>query len=437
MITRPSTHHSCARTWAAGAVLGVLAGLLGAYPSAAQQRSSSPDRAGAGTWVTAWSTSQQVLGDTAITNATVRLIARVTAPGDAVRIRLDNGFGADSIRIARAYVGLRVQGSLIAAGSNRQVTFNQSPEVILPPGGTVWSDPVPIQVLAQQDLAVSLYVPGTAVRPSQHTNAVVTSYRTADGAGDAAANEGRAPFTTTFTSTWWLKAIDVQTISAAGTIVAFGDSITDGTCATLDAHDRWIDLLAVRLGLQDQAGRPGARPGLKAVINEGIGGNTVTRDGLRPAPDSLPGIERLDRDVLSHHGVTDVVLFMGTNDLRREASVAQIEAGLSAIISRVKAKGIRVVGVTMIPRHNAPPNGTNTGWDAEKSRRRNEINQWIRTKAGFDAVLDFDAVVKDASQPDLMQPAFNCGDGIHPSPAGYYALGRSILVSVFQENGDR
>src|SRR5207342_3078455 len=149
-------------------------------------------------------------------------------------------------------------------------------------------------------------------------------------------------------------------------------------CSTLDAYDRWVDVLAVRLALQ--SGRTGGGGGpLLAVVNEGIGGNTATRESLHPPPDSLPGVERLDRDVLSHHGVTDVIVFMGTNDLRRDASVEQIEAGIADILARVKAKGLRVTGVTMIPRHNAAPNGTNTGWNAEKSRRRNEINAWIRT----------------------------------------------------------
>jgi lysophospholipase L1-like esterase len=394
-------------------------------------------RAPAGTtgggWITAWGTSQQTLGEATISNGTVRLVARVTAPGDTIRLRLDNTFGSDSIKIGRAHVGLRVQGAQIAAGTNHPVTFNQSPDGILPPGGTLWSDPVPLKVLAQQDLAVSLYIPGSGIRASQHSNAVVTSYRTADGAGDTSAQESRTAFSSTLTSTWWLKAIDVQSTGggpagAAGAIVAFGDSITDGTCTTLDAHDRWVDVLSVRLGLRRSDG--GAQP-LKAVVNEGIGGNTVIRAGLQPPPDSLPGIERLDRDVLSHHGVTDVIFFMGTNDLRRDATVAAIQQGFSSIVTRIKAKGIRVSGVTMIPRHNVAPSGTNTGWNAEKTRRRNEMNAWIRTAAGLDAVIDFDAVVRDASQPDLMQAAFNCGDGIHPSPAGYFALGQSIPLRIF------
>ena len=161
-------------------------------------------------------TSQQALAETGITNATVRLIARVTIPGDAVRIRLDNSFGQDPVKIGRAFVGIRVQGALLAAGSNKPITFGQSAEVTLPPGGTVLSDPVPLKVLAQQDLAISLFMPGSNVKPSQHTGAVVTSYRTADGGGDAAADEGRTAFSATLTSTWWLKAIDVQSTSSPG-----------------------------------------------------------------------------------------------------------------------------------------------------------------------------------------------------------------------------
>jgi lysophospholipase L1-like esterase len=420
-----------ARAVACVTVLTMLAAVAGST-DAGQDRGGAPS---AGTWVTAWGTSQQVLTETGITNTTVRLIARVTIPGDAVRIRLDNSFSQDSVKIGRAFVGIRVQGPLLAAGSNKPITFGQSPDVILPPGGTVWSDPVPLKVLSQQDLAISLFVPGSNVKPSQHTGAVVTSYRTADGGGDVAADEGRTAFSATLTSTWWLKAIDVQSTASPGAIVAFGDSITDGACTTLDAHDRWEDVLSVRLGLQHDAemARAGGAPrGLKAVVNEGIGGNTVTRQGLSPIPDSPPGIERVERDVLSHHAVTDVILFMGTNDIRRGASADAVERGLASIIERVKAKGIRISAVTIIPRHNVAPSGTNTGWNAEKTRIRNDVNEWIRSKAAVE-VIDFDRVIKDSVDANLMAAPFNCGDGIHPSPAGYYAMGRSIPLSIFGE----
>ena len=406
----------------------VLLGLLCLSPPAV--RGQQPGAR----WVTAWSTSQQILGEDRISDATVRMLARVTVPGEAIRVRLDNTFGSEPVTIARAFVGYRVRGALVAAGSNRPLTFGGATEATIPAGGTVSSDPLPLAVRAQQDLAVSLHVRGNAVRPSQHTNAAVTSYRSADGTGDVAANESATPFVMTTTATWWLKAIDVLSPSSPGTIVAFGDSITDGTCSTLDAHDRWENVLSVRLGLAHDAARPerGSRNGLKAVINEGIGGNTITREGLAPPPDSTPGLERLDRDVLSHQGVSDVVLFMGTNDIRRGATSASVIEGTASIVKRVKARGIRIIGATIIPRHNVAPAGTNTGWNAEKTRIRNEVNQWIRTKAPFDGLIDFDRVVRDPASPDLLVPEFNCGDGVHPSPLGYYEMGRSVDLSLFR-----
>ena len=406
-------------------VIAAGAALLAGSAVAAIQPPPSSAR-----WITAWATSQQALGTATVTQATVRMIARVTIPGEAVRVRIDNTFGTVPLVIGTAYVGQRIQGAALASGSNRQVMFNRSAGATVPPGGSVTSDAVPMRVLGQQDLAVSLYIPGENVRPSQHTGAQVTSYITGNGSGDAAADEGSTSFTGTTTSTFWLKAIDVSSPASTGSIVAFGDSITDGTCSTLDAHDRWEDLLAVRLAL-DPAGRGGAGAH-KAVVNEGIGGNTITRDNLQPPADSPPGIDRLDRDVLTHQGVTHVILFMGTNDVRREASAAQVIAGLQDVIRRVKAKGLKIVGVTMIPRHNRPPAENNTGWNAAKTQIRNEVNQWIRTRAPFDAVIDFDKVVQDSRNADVIDPPFNCGDGIHPSPRGYYEMGRSVRLDIFK-----
>jgi lysophospholipase L1-like esterase len=406
-----------------GATLATAILLFVAYASSMSSAQESNGRGA--TWVTAWSTSQQALGETNITNATVRIIARVTIAGDGVRIRLDNTFGTTPVTVGSARIGYRVQGPALAAGSNRSITFNGTTQITIPPAGSIWSDSVRLPVLAQQDLAVSLYIPGLNARPSQHTGAVVTSYRNADGGGDVTAEEGRAPFTSTTTALWWLKAIDVESVSSPGTVVAFGDSITDGTCSTVDAHDRWEDVVSMRLD------------GLKAVINEGIGGNTLLREGLTPPVDSTPGLERVDRDVLSHHGVTDVVLFMGTNDIRRGATATQVIAASTSIIQQIKAKGIRVIGATIIPRHNVAPVGTNTGWNADKTRIRNEVNGWIRTKAPFNGVIDFDQVTRDPANPDLLRPAFNCGDGIHPSPAGYYAMGKSVNLSLFHKTGQR
>jgi len=405
------------------AIVAGVAALAGSGMVARQQPPAS-DR-----WITAWGTSQNELGIDAVSNTTVRMIARVTISGDAVRIRLDNTFGGVPLSIGKAYVGQRIQGAALAPGSNRQVSFNRSASVIIPAGGTVTSDPVRMNVLAQQDLAVSLHIPDASLRPSQHGGAQVTSYLAANGAGDVAGAETPTPFTGTTSSTFWLKAIDVSSSSSTGSIVAFGDSITDGTCTTIDAHDRWEDLLAVRLAL-DAAGR-GQQEAYKAVVNEGIGGNTITREKVQPPPDSPPGLERLERDVLAHHGVTHVILFMGTNDIRREATAGDVIAGMQDI-RRVKARGLKIIGVTIIPRHNRPPVENNTGWNVAKTKARYEVNQWIRTKAPFDAVIDFDRIVRDPGNTDLLYPAFNCGDGIHPSPRGYYEMGRSVRLDLFR-----
>ena len=164
-------------------IIAVLAVLLSSGNVAPQ------GRPGSGSWITAWGTSQQTLGTATITNATVRMVARITIPGDAVRIRLDNTFGTEPVTIGKVYVGLRIQGPALATGSNRQVFFDRSAAVVIPAGGTAESDSVTMNVLAWQDLAVSLYIPAANVHPSQHTGAVVTSYMSENGSGDAAADE--------------------------------------------------------------------------------------------------------------------------------------------------------------------------------------------------------------------------------------------------------
>ena len=380
----------------------------------------------AGRWVTAWGTSQHAVGTAALANTTVRLNARVTIAGDAVRLRFDNSYGKGAVKIGRAFVGVRARGPLVVPGSNRPALFNGSETATVPAGGSVRSDPVVMNVLAMQDLAVSLYLPESDVQPSQHTGAMSTSYVAAANAGDAAASDGGDPFTVTMTTMPLLKAIDVRSASAPGAIVAFGDSITDGTCSTLDAHDRWEDWLSVRLALESAS-----RGAHKAVVNEGIGGNTLTSEGLQPPPDSTPGLERFERDVMSHAGVTDVILFMGTNDIRRGASASQVIDALTRIAAAIKARRMKVFGATIIPRHNVPPSGTNTGWNDAKTATRREVNQWIRTRAPFDAVLDFDAAVRDPAHADLIAAPFNC-DGIHPTPRGYYEMGKSLPLELFR-----
>jgi lysophospholipase L1-like esterase len=377
-------------------------------------------------WTTAWGTSQQVLGQTRVSNATLRLIARVTVPGDGIRLRFDNTFGTAPVTFGNVSTGPRQSANnraSISPGLLMPVMFDGQSSIAIPAGGSVTSDAIPLRVDAQEDLAVSVYIPGADVQASQHTGAVVTSFMTDNDAGDLTASESGAPFKNRITTMPWLKAIDVRVTTPTTAIIAFGDSITDGTCTTLDGHDRWEDILAQRLALQDTVRH--------SVVNEGIGGNTVTRD-VTPAPDSPPGTERLDRDVLAHAGISHVVVFMGTNDIRREASAEQVISGLKEIIARVRARGLKIIGVTIVPRHNVAPVAANTGWNDAKTKVRNAVNVWIRGSGAFDGVIDFDRVVRSAANPDLLNVTYNCGDGIHPSSLGYFQMGKSVDLNLFE-----
>ena len=398
----------------------VLAAIALAFVSTTTATLQQPVRQ----WVAAWSTSQQALTSTTITNRTVRILARVTVGGDAVRVRLDNSFSTTPVTVGRAFIGVQrvsrsgdssSRSASLLVGSSRQLLFKGAASVTIPAGGSVKSDPVTMTVLAQQDLAVSLYIPGSDLHASSHTSAQTRSYMTANSAGDYAADESKAAFTSSTTSTFWLKAIEVLSTSP-GAIALLGDSITDGACSTLDGHDRWADELARRLNAADPAGR-------RAVINEGIGGNTLTTIRTNSA------VERLDRDVLSHAGIAAVILFSGTNDINKGAGAAQIISGYQEAIARVKAQGLRIIGATLIPRQDVAPAGT---WTAAKTDIRNSVNGWIRTSGAFDAVADFDSVVRDPARLAFMRPQFDC-DAVHPTPLGHYVMGAAIPLDLFEQ----
>jgi lysophospholipase L1-like esterase len=394
-----------------------IAMVFGSLPAFAQAESG---------WTTAWGTSQQALGQNRVSDATFRLIARITVPGDAIRLRFDNTFGAAPVTFGKVSAGPRQSANnpaSISPGLLMPVLFDGQSAVTIEAGGSATSDPIPLAVDAQEDLAISVYVPGADVPASQHSGALVTSFITDNGAGDLTASESGVAFKNRITTMPWLKAIDVHAASPTTAIVAFGDSITDGTCTTLDGHDRWEDIVAQRLALQGTIRH--------SIVNEGIGGNTVTRN-VTPPPDSTPGTERLDRDVLAHAGVSHVVVFMGTNDVRREASAEQVINGLKDIVTRVKARGLKAVGVTIVPRHNVAPAAGNTGWNDRKTKVRNEVNAWIRGSGTFDAVIDFDRTVRSSANPDLLHVTYNCGDGIHPSSLGYFQMGKSVDLNLFE-----
>jgi lysophospholipase L1-like esterase len=293
-----------------------------------------------------------------------------------------------------AYVGVSGTGAAVAAGTNRRLTFNGAANLTLAPDAMVWSDPLPFDVQAFQRLTISLDVV-SASDVSMHTLALVTNYR-ADGARAADTSGSvfvpippNAPDSTAHEyPMYWLAAVDVLSSSAAGTVVAVGDSWIDGRCSTTengvvtpDLYQRWIDVLAARLAAQNPD-----QP--RAVVNAGIGGNRIIPGG----GNGSPTLQRLDRDVLERAGATHVIFLQGMNDIGGGASPVQITTAMQQVIDRVHAKGLRIVGATLFPL--ARPDRAK--WTAPYDAVRQDVNRWIRMQAKFDGVIDFDRLMRRA-----------------------------------------
>ncbi len=216
---------------------------------------------------------------------------------------------------------------------------------------------------------------------------------------------------------YWVAAVDVLS-DVDSAVVCLGDSITDGFATTTDGHDRWHDIAFLRMLL----GATGESR--KAIVNEGINGNTVTVTSTQASP---AAVQRLDRDVLARSGVSHVVFFEGSNDLARGLDTEQLIDGMTEIINRVHAARIKIIGATIIPRSDA-------NWTAQMTTNRHQVNDWILHTASFDRVIDFDQVMKDPVNRDILNPILEFGDHIHPNAYGYLLMGQSVNLSVFQGN---
>ena len=361
--------------------------------------------------VVTWGASAQQLG-AGPADRSYRMIVRTSVAGTGLRIRLTNAFGDSPVTFASAYVGLQKQGAALVPGSNRRLAFGGQPSATVAAGGTVLSDPLPGRLAAASNLVISLYVTGAQGPTTGHGMAMQTSYA---AAGDHAAEEGAANWTDPMGSWYWLDAVSVETSAAVGAVVTLGDSITDGWASTVDTNRRWPDYLARRL----QA----AGPGIKGVANEGISGNKVLADGNGPS-----ALNRLQRDVLSQPGVTTVILLEGINDLKAHTGVTanDLIAGYQQIIDRAHAAGTCVVGTTVMPYK---------GWyeyDAAGEAVRQSVNDWIRHSGAFDAVTDFDKLMRNPYDQQEMMPFFDSGDHVHPNDKGMQAMADSVDLSALR-----
>ncbi|WP_338764196.1 SGNH/GDSL hydrolase family protein [Massilia sp. METH4] len=387
---------------------------------------SEAGRGWAGTWGAAPADAAPKTLQT-FKDQTLRLVVHTSIGGTKVRIRLSNELGKAPLRIGAAHVALRRAGADIDPASSHALTFGGRPFAVIPPGAPVLSDPVEFAVPAQADLAVSLHLPGEAQATTAHGNAFQTSYVSSPGNFAAAAT---FPVQRTIGSWPFLAEVDVLA-PGAGTIVALGDSITDGSNTTTDANRRWPDVLALRL--------QGARPGLRlGVVNRGIGGNRLLRDPGEWPPFGRAVLARFDRDVLATAGVRHVVLLIGINDIGHPGtgsmpaaegpSAEDLIAGYRQVIARARAHGISIHGATLTPFEGTVFPGYYT---APKEAVRQAVNKWIRESREFDSVIDFDRALRDPAQPSKLLAKYDSGDHLHPNDAGMAAMAEAVPLEIF------
>jgi len=418
------------RRWRAALVIALL--MPAALPAQRGQAPGSNEH-----WVTTWATAQQLAptrlpfgpGElvqpppaarvpATLKDQTIRMIVHASLGGRRVRVSLANALEKPTLKLGAAHIALRAAGAEIVPASDRALTFGGRPSTVVPPGTLVVSDPVELTVPALADLAVSIYVPESTGLPTVHPDGMHTAYITRGNTTGSATVTADA----TTTAYLWLASVDVLAPAGTGAVVTFGDSITDGVGATLDTDRAWPSLLASALA---------AGPGARSVVNTGLSGNRLLRPGF-----GVSALARFDRDVLGHAGVRWMTVMLGINDITFPAvpgaapdnavTADDLIWGLQQIVERAHRHGIKVAGATIMP-----VEGVNTYTDAGE-RIRQDVNRWIRTAKAYDAVIDFDAAVRDPSHPGRLRADFDPGDHVHPNDAGNRAMAAAIDASIFR-----
>ncbi|MBV9000343.1 MAG: SGNH/GDSL hydrolase family protein [Solirubrobacterales bacterium] len=429
----------CVRIWrsrwtpvAAAVVLASIVpiGLASASPGPRQSARHTDDQFGFGhhaQWVSTWAASPQTAipdspDASGFNNQTIRNIVFTSVGGDLVRVRFTNTFGDQPLQIGAASIAVAGTGAG-TTGRNVSLTFGGQPSVQIPTGAEALSDPVRLHVPALQDLAVSVYLPTATGSATLHSLGRQTTYV---ASGDRTGDTSASAYSTLDQSWYFIDAVDViSQPQVRGTLVAFGDSITDGFNSTVNANARWPNDLARRLD---------SRRDTLAVADEGISGDRVLTSDLCCGVNAL---DRLDRDVLLRAGAKEVILLMGINDIgfsqltgvagtspNTDVSAAQIIAGYQQIIAQAHAGGLKIFGGTLTPFKNAGYYST------AGEMKREAVNQWILTSGAFDGVIDFASAVADPNDPTMMAPQYDSGDHLHPNDAGYQAMANAIPLRL-------
>jgi lysophospholipase L1-like esterase len=376
-------------------------------------------------WVGTWASSPQ-LGDAGnaapapgLADSTLRQIVHVSIGGAQIRVRFSNAFGTTPLVISSAHVALSAGGGAIKPESDKALAFAGQASVAIPAGALVYSDPLDFALAPLSDLAVTMHLTGGPIGITTHPGSRETSYLVA-GDSVSAADLSKAVQTEHW---YFLNGVDVLSKASAASVVAFGDSITDGHGTTTNGNTRWPDDLAKRLAANKATANI-------AVLNEGIGGNRLVHDMTGPN-----ALARFDRDVLAQDGVRWIIVLEGINDIGTAPSAAKrneqpataqdLIAAYQQIILRAHAHNIRVFGATIVPFEGA------FYFSKDGETEREAVNTWIRSSGQFDAVIDFDAAVRDPKNPRHLLAAADSGDHLHPGNAGYQAMADAIDLTLF------
>ncbi len=422
-MSLPVRRHTAALVGALVAVTTLAAGSAATAEEPTRSEAKPPG------WSAGWTASMQrpSIGfepnwsEDGFSHQSLRQIVRVTAGGSAVRIRVSNRYGPSPLELSGAAIARAGSGASVRPGSSHPLTFGRRSAVVVRAGGEVVSDAARLRVDPLESLTVTLYFRGTTGPATFHAQAFASSHR---AAGDHRRDATGAAFTETTRSWYFLSGVEVLTSRVRpGSVVTFGDSITDGFGSSPDRDNRFADELAERLVA---LGRP--RP----VLNAGIGGNLVLNDSAWYGDRAST---RFGHDVLDQAGVRTVIVLLGVNDIGFSESdtptykpnpdlpVADIIAGHRRLIRQAHARGIRVVGSTLLPMkgsdHDSP----------RAEAKRDALNTWIRTSGEYDAVADLDRALRSPSDPDRLRPAYDSGDHLHPNDAGYRAMAGAVDVA--------
>ncbi|MEU0506258.1 GDSL-type esterase/lipase family protein [Nocardia sp. NPDC005998] len=427
------------KKWMPGAS-AVLMLMLGCPPMAGAESAGPADCDGTqwvGSWMAAPSDSFGVIDPSlapqlSAGDQTFRLVVTPHLGGSTMRVHLTNRTRPTPIEIGHVTIGAQADDAAVHPDSLREVTFGGGRGVTIPAWGDLVSDPIELSFNAFEPLSIGVYVPGTAVLPTEHFVANATSFYSPPFAGDQAADPSGAAMSLRTTAIPLVSGLDVVAPGDVGAIVAVGDSITDGYVdsnylgyqqhmSVVDRNVRYTDFLQRRL---DAAGKP------FTVLNAGISGNRVSRDGLIPqfGPDA---VARIRADAIDKAGVTDVIVAEGINDLGIPvgAGYEQVIAAYTTVIERLHTAGLRVHLGTVMPASNALADGILTLPTAEPVRQR--INAWIRDQQLADTVIDFDAALRDPADPTVLDPRYASPDNLHPNAAGYQAMAEAINLDIF------